>query len=76
MVLASDHVTEATGKTITATRSLDGGAYAACANAATEVGDGTYVINLAATDTNANTISFRFTAALCDVTPVIVITSP
>ena len=63
MVLSTDHVTPGTGLTITATRSIDGGAYAACANSATEVGSGTYKINLADTDLNGNNIMFKFTAS-------------
>ena len=52
-----------TGLTVTAQRSLDGGAVANCANAVTEVGSGLYTINLATTDTNANTIAFIFSAS-------------
>ena len=51
-----------TGLTVTAQRSLDGGALGACANAVSEISNGIYVINLAATDTNANVIMFRFSA--------------
>lgn len=76
MVLSSDHITASTGATVTATRSLDGGAFAACANSATEVSVGQYIINLNATDTNANTVVFRFTAASSDDTFITVITSP
>lgn len=76
MVLTSDHVTGATGKTITATRSIDGGAFAACANSATEIGGGVYKIDLAAADLNGTTIVLRFAAADCDVTEVMIKTTP
>jgi len=48
---------------ITVTRSKDGGAYAAADNAPTEVGGGTYVINLTANDLNAGVVTFHFTAS-------------
>lgn len=51
-----------TGLTVTATRSLDGAAFSACANSATELSNGVYLITLATTDTNANTVMLRFTA--------------
>jgi hypothetical protein len=52
------------GLTVTATRSLDNAAFAACANAVVEnpTTNGAYGINLAATDTNGNNIMFKFTA--------------
>src|SRR3990167_812512 len=62
MVDATDFSTPETGLTITATRSIDGGAFAATANAATEVASGIYAINLAATDLNGTVITLRFTA--------------
>lgn len=76
MALSSDHVTGATGKTVTATRSIDGAAFGACANSVTEVANGVYKINLAAADLNGNTITFQFTAASCDTTFVEIITQP
>lgn len=56
----------ATGLTITAQRSIDGAAFAATANSATEVANGVYTINLAAADLNGNCITFRFTATGAD----------
>lgn len=76
MVAATDHVTPKTGLTITAQRSLDGAAFAACANSATEVGLGWYVIALASTDTNADLILFSFSATAADATAFPVITQP
>ncbi len=51
-----------TGLTVTATRSIDGAAFAACANAVAEVSSGWYKISFAATDVNGTVIAFRFTA--------------
>jgi hypothetical protein len=70
LVLTSDHATAATGKTVTCTRSIDGGAFAACANSATEISNGFYKINLAASDLNGNTVTLRFTATNCDAREV------
>lgn len=66
MISSTDHVTAKTGLTITAQRSLDGAAFASCANSATEVANGWYVIALAATDTNADMGIFLFTATGAD----------
>ena len=68
MVDSADHVSPKVGLAITAERSLDGAAFAACANAAAEVGSGVYKINLAAADMNGDVITFKFTAAGADAT--------
>jgi uncharacterized protein YidB (DUF937 family) len=74
---ATDHFTLKTGLTITATRSIDGAAYAACANAASEIGTtGTYKINLATTDLNGDVIALRFTATGAEDTLFTIITEP
>lgn len=52
----------ATGLTVTAQRSIDGAAFAACTNSVTEVGDGAYKINLSLTDMAGNVINLKFTA--------------
>lgn len=65
-----------TGKAVTATRSLDGAAFAACANAVTEVGSGIYTINLAAADLNANVVTLHFTAATTDDLNITIVTVP
>jgi hypothetical protein len=76
VALASDHVTGATGKTVAVTRSIDGGAFAACANSpATEVSGGWYKIVLAAADLNGSVIAISATAAACDATGFTIITS-
>ncbi len=62
MVDATDGQTAETGLTVTATRSIDGAAFGACANAVSEIGVGMYKINLAAADLNGDVITFRFAA--------------
>lgn len=64
-----------TGKAVTAQRRIDGGAFAACANAVTEIGSGWYTIDLAATDLNGDTIALKFTAAGTDQLNISVLTS-
>jgi hypothetical protein len=66
MVDSTDHITGKTGLTVTATRSLDGAAFAACANSVTEISNGAYVIDLAAADLNANTVMLKFSATGAD----------
>jgi hypothetical protein len=74
---ATDHVTPKTGLTVTATRSIDGAAFGACANAVSEIGaTGTYKINLAAADLNGNSILFSFAATGADTTLCTVVTQP
>ena len=51
---------------VTATRSIDGGVFGACANAVVEIGAGWYEITLAAADLNGDTIALRFTSAGAD----------
>lgn len=55
-----------TGLTVTATRSIDGAAFGACANSVVEVASGIYYIDLAAADLNGNVITLRFTASGAD----------
>lgn len=64
----------ATGLTVTAQRSIDGGAYAACANAVSEVSDGTYKISLASTDMAGNVIKLKFTATGADQQDITLVT--
>lgn len=67
MMLASDHVTLATGLTITSQVSKDGGVFAATDNSASEVGStGIYKINLSASDLDADILTLKFTAATAD----------
>ena len=66
MILSSDHVTPAESKTITATISKDGGAFASCTNSASHVGNGVYKINLTQSEMNADIITLKFAATGCD----------
>lgn len=76
MVTSSDGVTAATGKTVTAQRSIDGAAFGACANSPAELSNGSYYIDLAAADLNGTTIHFKFTANGCIDRFITVITTP
>lgn len=64
----------ATSLTVTCERSIDGAAFAACANADAELSDGVYVIDLDAADLNGDTIIFKFTASGAKTTFVVVTT--
>lgn len=70
--LASDHVTAATGKTLTVTLSKDGAAFGAAGASVTEISSGWYKIALTTTDANTlGTLVVRATAALCDDAEVV-----
>jgi hypothetical protein len=64
------------GLTVTATRSLDGVAFAACANSVTEISNGFYKINLAASDLNGNLVALRFTAPGAVDRDITIVTTP
>ncbi len=67
----------ATGLTVTCTRSIDGGAYAAGTLASvTEVANGTYTVNFGAGDLNGNVITLQATAASADTTFERIVTQP
>ena len=66
MVLTSDHVTPATGLTVTGQRSIDGGAFAAVGGAIAEVSNGIYQFDALAADTNGDVITWRFLSATAD----------
>ena len=74
MVQAADHVTPATGLTVSAQRSIDGGLFAACSNSVSEVGDGVYKISLAASDLNGDVITLKFTATGADQRTITIVT--
>lgn len=65
-----------TAASVTATRSIDGAAFGACANAVSELANGWYTINLAATDVNGNVIALRFAAAGAQDTRYTLFTQP
>lgn len=62
MIDSTDGKSPKTGLTVTPTRSIDGAAFAACANTVTEVANGIYKINLATTDLNGDVITLQFAA--------------
>jgi hypothetical protein len=76
MVSSTDHVTGAVGLVITAVRSLDGAAFAPCANPVVEIGAGWYAIDFAASDLNANTVGVEFTAVGADPRNLTIIPQP
>ena len=75
MVLSSDHLTPATGKTLTEQISKDGSAFAACSNNATEIGSGLYKINLTQAEMNADVIILKFSETDCDQRTITILTS-
>lgn len=67
IILTADHITGATGKTLTVTISKNGGAFAAPVGAVTEVGNGMYMIAANAIDANTvGLLSIHATATACD----------
>lgn len=76
LIQSSDHVTPATGISVTAQRSIDGGAFGAATNSATEVSNGIYKINLSAADLNGDVITFKFTGTGADARYITVATEP
>lgn len=67
MVLSSDHLTPATGKTVTVTLSKNGAAFGAASGAVTEVSSGVYKLAGNATDTNTlGSLLVLATATACD----------
>jgi hypothetical protein len=55
-----------TGAAVAAQRSIDGAAFASCANSVTEVGSGVYKISLAAADLNGDNVMLKFSASGAD----------
>lgn len=67
----------ATGKSVSATRSIDGGAFSSgTLGAVTEVSSGLYKLDIPAADLNGNTVVLRFTATGCDDTSVTILLEP
>jgi hypothetical protein len=66
MLASSDHVSVITGLTVGAQRSIDGGAFAPCTNAAGEVSNGIYKITLTSADLNGSVVTLMFTATGAD----------
>ena len=76
MVDSRDKISGKTGLTITATRSIDGGAFSACSNSVSEISDGAYKINLSANDLNGRSIILLFTADTALPRRYSILTSP
>ena len=72
MIDSADHYTPKTGLTVSAARSIDGAAFASCANAVAEIGNGLYKITLAAADLNGTIIALKFTATGADQTSIVI----
>jgi hypothetical protein len=64
------------GKTVTVTRSLDGGSFAGIAGTVTELASGWYYASLTAADINGNAVSLEASATGCDVTPLVLFMEP
>ena len=78
LFVMTDSTTHApkTGVTVTGTVCIDGAAFASLTNSVSEVGSGTYKINLAAADVNGNHIMLRFTGSGADDLNIEIITQP
>ena len=77
MMTDSTNHAPATGKTVTVTRSIDGGAFGAgTLSGVTELSNGIYYINFGSGDLNGNVITLRATASGCDDTFERVVTQP
>ena len=78
LFVMTDSTTHApkTGVTVTGTVCIDGAAFTSLTNSVSEVGSGTYKINLAAADVNGNHIMLRFTGSGADDLNIEIITQP
>jgi len=66
-----------TGKIVTVTRSIDGGAFASgTLSAVSEVANGMYAVSFGAGDLNGNVVTLRAIATGCDDTLVTIVTDP
>ncbi len=76
MVSSTDHVTPITARTVTAEICRDAeGAFSAADNSVSEIGSGVYEIDWTQTEQNADTITYKFTAAGADQITITVVTS-
>ena len=72
MVLSSDHITGATGKTCVALLSKNGATQVTAIGTVTEIGVGQYNIALTVTDTNTlGPLAIQITATSCDATDLV-----
>lgn len=65
-----------TGLTVTATRMIDSGSFAACTNSPAEAASGWYRISLAAADLNGDVVTLRFTASGAQTREIVIVTEP
>lgn len=72
MTDSTNHLPVTTSPTVTASRSINGAAFAACTNSPTELsaGTGDFVIDLSAADCGGASVKLKFTAAACDTLEV------
>lgn len=71
MVDSTDHVTEETGLTVTAQKSIDAvDSFSAATGVVTEIGNGVYRFVPSAADVNGTNIQFKFTATGADTAEV------
>ena len=75
MVLSSDHVSAAIGKTVTGTISKDGGTFNALTNSVTEIGSGMYKVDVTQSEMDADVVTLKFVAADCDARIITIYTS-
>ena len=73
---SSDHISPILGASVIGQRAIDDNPFTFCTNAVTQVGSGTYIIDLSAADLNGDNIMFLFTAAGADPAYVSIKTSP
>jgi len=66
LVLASDHVTAATGLSPTAQISKDGGAFSSASNSVSEIANGVYSLTLTATEMKSKRLTVLISAATAD----------
>lgn len=77
MVDETNFATPEPGKTVACQRAIDNGSFEDCATTtATEISDGMYRVNLADTDTNGDSITYKFTASGCAVRLISIVTQP
>lgn len=75
MISETDHASPATGLTVTAQVSKDGGAFAAADNAPVEMSNGYYKLDLTANDMNADLVTLRFSATGADDAGATIVTA-
>ena len=75
MVLSSDHISAATGKTVAGQISKDGGAFSDLTNSVSEIGSGLYKVDITQTEMDADTVALKFTESGSDQRLIIVYTT-